>query len=75
MADKIAIVTGGRRGIGRSISIELAKIGFNILVVDLERDTSAEATLVAIQTSASQPLFARPIFPRSAPPKHSERLP
>jgi 3-oxoacyl-[acyl-carrier protein] reductase len=57
MADKIAIVTGGRRGIGRSISIELAKIGFNVLVVDIEKDTGAEATLVAIRSAGVAAAF------------------
>jgi NAD(P)-dependent dehydrogenase (short-subunit alcohol dehydrogenase family) len=57
MADKIAIVTGGRRGIGRSISLELSKIGFNILVVDLEKDSSAEATLNDIRSSGVAAAF------------------
>jgi 3-oxoacyl-[acyl-carrier protein] reductase len=57
MANKVAIVTGARRGIGRSISIELSKIGFNILVVDLERDSNAEATLTDIQSSGVAAAF------------------
>ena len=57
MVDKIAIVTGGRRGIGRSISIELAKIGFSILVVDIERDQGAEATFDSIRTSGAAAAF------------------
>ena len=57
MADKIAIVTGGRRGIGRSIGVELAKIGFNILVVDLEMDSSADATLDEIRRSGAAAAF------------------
>ena len=57
MADKIAIVTGGRRGIGRAVSVELARIGYNILVVDLERDASAQETLVEIQTSGATAAF------------------
>lgn len=57
MANKVAIVTGARRGIGRSISVELSKIGFNILVVDLERDSNAEATLNDIQASGVAAAF------------------
>ena len=40
----VAIVTGGRRGIGKGICMALAKRGFTILVVDLEEDASARET-------------------------------
>jgi NAD(P)-dependent dehydrogenase (short-subunit alcohol dehydrogenase family) len=43
MTDKIAIVTGGRRGIGAGIAIELAKAGFHVLIADIERDAAAPA--------------------------------
>jgi 3-oxoacyl-[acyl-carrier protein] reductase len=42
-----AIVTGGRRGIGAAISVALAKAGFDVLIVDVEHDKDAEATLAA----------------------------
>lgn len=45
---RIAIVTGGRRGIGASIATELARVGFNVLVVDLERDERAEEVLSSV---------------------------
>lgn len=43
-----AIVTGGRRGIGGAICKALAKKGFNIVCVDVERDAAAEETMAAV---------------------------
>ena len=42
VTDKIAIVTGGGRGIGRGISLTLAKYGANVVVADLNLE-DAEA--------------------------------
>lgn len=40
VTDKIAIVTGGGRGIGRGISLVLARHGANIVVADLIEDNA-----------------------------------
>lgn len=45
---RVAVVTGGRRGIGRGIALALADAGFDIVLIDLERDSAAVATLDAI---------------------------
>lgn len=45
---RIALVTGGRRGIGRGIAIALAAAGFDIVILDVARDADAEATLAEI---------------------------
>src|SRR4030088_1727879 len=46
----VAIVTGGRRGIGSAAAIALAQEGFSIAIVDIEQDAAAEATLAAIRS-------------------------
>lgn len=57
MTDKNAIVTGGRRGIGAGIAIELAKAGFHVLISDIERDAAAEATLAEIGKAGGTAAF------------------
>jgi 3-oxoacyl-[acyl-carrier protein] reductase len=52
-----ALVTGGRRGLGRAIAIELARAGFDVAITDLERDADAEATLDAIARAGARGLF------------------
>jgi len=47
-AHPVAMVTGGRRGIGRGIAFALADAGFDLVLNDLERDLDAEATLGGI---------------------------
>lgn len=49
MKSGVAIVTGGRRGIGRAICQCLARGGLSVLVVDLEADDAADATLSMIR--------------------------
>ncbi|MGB3866130.1 MAG: 3-ketoacyl-ACP reductase [Xanthobacteraceae bacterium] len=43
-----ALVTGGRRGIGRAIAYALADNGFDVAIVDLEHDPTAAETLDGI---------------------------
>ena len=48
MIDKVALITGAGRGIGKVIALTLAKEGANIIVNDIDR-AAAESTANAIQ--------------------------
>jgi 3-oxoacyl-[acyl-carrier protein] reductase len=45
---KTALVTGGSRGIGRAISISLARMGYHVLINYVSNETAAQETLAAI---------------------------
>lgn len=53
----IALVTGGRRGIGAAIAQALAGRGFDVAIADLERDENAERTLAAIKAMGRRAEF------------------
>ncbi len=44
--DKIVVVTGGTRGIGRAISLHFAGKGANVIAAYLQNDTAAEALVL-----------------------------
>lgn len=48
-ADKVAIVTGGARGIGRGIALELAGEGANVVINYVEADTAANEVVAEIE--------------------------
>lgn len=52
-----ALVTGGRRGIGRGIALELAKAGFDVVIMDLRHDADADETLAGIAEQGRRPGF------------------
>ena len=45
---KIALVTGGSRGIGRAVCISLARMGYHVLINFVSNETAARETLEAI---------------------------
>lgn len=47
---KVALVTGGSRGIGAAIAVELAKSGFSVAIADLAYDENAEKTLSTLKS-------------------------
>lgn len=54
---RTALVTGGRRGIGRAIALGLAGKGFDIVVNDVVEDDNAAETLAAIRAAGQQAAF------------------
>ena len=45
---KTALVTGGSRGIGRAVSLSLARLGYHVLINYVSNETAARETLDAI---------------------------
>ncbi|KAJ6086809.1 hypothetical protein N7467_005723 [Penicillium canescens] len=50
LQDRVAIVTGGSRGIGAGIAIELGKRGANVLITYNQASTQAKAVISQLQT-------------------------
>ena len=50
LAGKVAVVTGGSRGIGRAISLQLAKMGVKVIINYVSRPEAAEETKTRIET-------------------------
>lgn len=49
--ENVAIVTGGSRGIGRAIAVELAGAGYSVLITYRSNETAAEETLDIIRAA------------------------
>lgn len=47
---KLAVVTGGSRGIGKECALELAKVGYNIVITYAGNDDAANKTISEIKT-------------------------
>jgi 3-oxoacyl-[acyl-carrier protein] reductase len=54
LSTQVALVTGGGRGIGRAISLELAKSGFHMVVTFRSDLKAAEETVELIRQAGGQ---------------------
>lgn len=50
----VALITGGSRGIGRAIALELAGCGYYVILTFRSRETDAQNTLAQIQENGGQ---------------------
>ena len=56
---KTAIVTGGSRGIGRAVCLELARGGANVALCFAGNETAAQETLKAVEALGVRALAVR----------------
>lgn len=54
--DRVALVTGSARGIGRAIALRLARDGFKVVVNDIDVTREAEAVVKEIQAASGEAL-------------------
>jgi NAD(P)-dependent dehydrogenase (short-subunit alcohol dehydrogenase family) len=59
LKDKVALVTGGDSGIGRSVSILFAREGAKVAIVYLDQDKDAEKTKKLVEAEGSNCLLIR----------------
>ncbi len=59
LTDKIALVTGGARGIGGEIAIAFARAGADVAVADLLNESAAAPVLSAIEEAGRRSLLVR----------------
>lgn len=71
LAGKLALVTGGGRGIGRAVALELARQGADVLVNYLRNEDAATETAEAIRALGRQ---AEPIRGHVGDPDRVERM-
>jgi len=59
LQDRVAIVTGGARGIGRGICRCLAEAGADVVVADVRPDGAADETVALVQAAGRRALVLR----------------
>ena len=63
---RVALVTGGGRGIGKGIALALAGAGCDVAVSYVSREADARATAAAIEALGRRALVARADVAKSA---------
>jgi len=53
----VAVVTGGRQGLGRGCAMALAERGFDVVIIDRTDDATARATLAAVEAKGVRAAF------------------
>jgi 3-oxoacyl-[acyl-carrier protein] reductase len=53
----VAVVTGGRRGLGRGCAIALAERGFDLVLIDLKEDEVSRATTAEVAAKGAKVCF------------------
>jgi len=61
---KIAVITGGSRGIGRAIAVSMAKAGASV-VVNYQKNAEAAAAVVR-EIEAEEDIHACPAHPKNS---------
>ncbi|MCU0724950.1 MAG: SDR family NAD(P)-dependent oxidoreductase, partial [Planctomycetes bacterium] len=59
LKDKVALVTGGSRGIGRAIAVSLAREGAGVVINYLRQKAAAAETLREIQSAGGRGLIVK----------------
>ena len=53
----VAVVTGGRQGLGRGCAMALAGRGFDLVLIDLHDDETSQETVAALQAEGAEVCF------------------
>ncbi len=59
LADKVALITGGDSGIGRSVAVHFAREGAHVAIVYLEEDKDAEDTRKMVEAEGLECMVVR----------------
>lgn len=56
---KVALITGGSRGIGRAIAKKFAEHGYRVIIADIVEDAVAKETIKELEMMGAEPLFIK----------------